>query len=519
MEGMRELRTATAALVLVALTAACGSTVEMTSSSSLSGDGLTPGAVVPGTTGGTTVPGAGGQVPGAGVGTPGQSPGTVAPGSTGGTGGTGGAGTVTPGRGGAPASALPVKGRGWDKDFVYIGVTTQKDVNAVAQSVGANGLDGGDQEGEARAVADEVNRRGGLFGRKVKLVFRDLSTVATKQDPNTQGNAVCTFFTQDQPVVAVLSPVTLLDVPSFRSCLARARLPLFSASVAAVDDKVGAALAPYFYQSVAPSWNALAPVLVRSLRQQGWFTGWDPVRGAAGANPVKVGVLVKDDDVEARVGQVIKAALVAGGTPAGSVVVYAFAEGGDMSPAVLNFNGNGVTHVIASNADLFPFQLAANNQGYRPRYGVTSYNAPVTFLQTNSPPGQNNGALGVGWSTSLDVDDRNDPGDTNPGERECRQVMAKAGHTFTGKRLAEAVAFAFCDGINLIVTGAVAGGGLTGAQIYQGVLKQAPSFRTAFGFSNALGPKRLFIPGAVRPLAFHTECACFRYGGKQNLPL
>ncbi|MCU1691733.1 MAG: hypothetical protein JWM64_824, partial [Frankiales bacterium] len=415
----------------------------------------------------------------------------------------------------APAD-VPEKGRGWDKDFVYIGVATQKDVAAAAKGVGAKGLDAGDQEAQALSVAAYFNKQGGVFGRKVKIVFKDQSTVATAGDPNTAGASACTYFTQDHPVIALLNPVTLMDVPSFRACLSKAKVPLFSASVAAVDDKVGADLAPYFYQSVAPSWNALAPVLVARLKAQGWFGGWNARTGAAAPGKAKVGVLIDTTPVGKRVATVITKALQAAG--AGAPVVYA-ASGSDYSGAVLQFSGNGVTHVISADSSLVNFQTSASSQGYRPRYGIHTYNAPQTFLEGNSPAGQNNGALGVGWSPSFDVSDTNDTGDIGPAEKLCKEIYAAGKQSFQGKRLAEAVAFAFCDGIRLIVGGAAAGGGFTGTQVYDGVQRTAGKFSSAFSFGSGLGPKTLFVPGAVRDLVWGDACRCTKYASPTVHPL
>jgi hypothetical protein len=415
---------------------------------------------------------------------------------------------------GAATATLPKTGKGWDATTVYIGVTTQKDVQSAASSVGIKGLDGGDQEGEANAIAAELNRRGGLFGRQLKIAFHDVSTVATAQDPNSAGAATCTYFTQDRPVIAVVNPVTLMDVPSFRGCLANAKVPLFSASLAAVDTKVGAALAPYFYQSISPAWDALAPVFVSELQAQGWFTGWNPATGTALAGKqVKVGILTGIDDIAKRVGVIVKQALAGAGST--DAVTYE-AAGGDYSSAVLQFNGKGVTHVISIDPSLLGFQLAASTQGYRPRYGITSFNGPQALLEGSSPQGQNAGALGVGWSPSVDVSDGHDPGPTGPTETECLTMLAKAGQTFAGRRLAEAVAFAFCDAFRLLAQAAVAGNGLTGPAIFQGVKQVAPTFGTAFSFASGLNATRLFVPGAVRRLAFDSGCSCFAYTSNTN---
>jgi hypothetical protein len=498
------------AVVTIALTG-CGTTAPLVTTVTRQGTGPAVGggadsaALAPDGT--VTGPATGAVAPVGGT-SAGAAPGAGGAARTGGaTGASPAAGGAAPG---AATAAIPVKGRGWDKDFVYIGLTTQKDVQAVADGAGAKGLDGGDQEAQALAVAAELNRRGGVLGRKIKLVFRDLGTVSMAQDPNTAGAETCTYFTQDNPVVALISPLTLLDVPSFRACMAKAKVPLFSASVAAVDKQVSLALAPYFYQSVAPAWDALAPVLAQRLDAMGWFGGWNAQTGAANpAGKAKVGVLVPSDDVGKRIGATIAKALAASGHP--DTVQFQYATATDLSPAVLQFAGNGVTHVIVANPDLLPFQLSANSQGYRPRYGISTYNAPQAFLESNSPEGQNNGAMGVGWSPSLDVADPRDPGPTGAGERECLQMLAKGGQTFAGKRLAEAVAFAVCDGMRLVVDGATASGSFLGQQLFDGIQRTASTFSPAISFASALGPGRLWVPGAGRDLVWDTPCRCVRY--------
>ncbi|MGZ6793991.1 MAG: hypothetical protein ACXVFV_13645, partial [Mycobacteriales bacterium] len=242
LDRSRPLVLGTALLVL----AGCGSTVQVRSTATgVLGDGLSqaqPGAAAPGsagavagTTGTAASTGAVASAPTAAGATA-----AGAAGAQGGGGATAGPGVPTQGLGAQAATGgIPPTGRGWDRTHVYIGVTTQKDAQAAFANAGASGIDPGDQEGDANAVVAELNRRGGLFGRRIQVVFKDESTVSTAQDPNTAGSAACTYFTQDHPVVALLNPVTLMDVPSFRACMAKAHVPLLSASVAAVDDQVG----------------------------------------------------------------------------------------------------------------------------------------------------------------------------------------------------------------------------------------------------------------------------------------
>ncbi len=510
----------------LALTA-CGSTVPVDQQQALSGPG----------SGATTALGAGGDVlqQEAGTGTDGApaDPSTVSGGTAGGGSGLAGpaaggvarpagprsqAGGVPAGPvAGAPAGAgrpvaagaVPEKGPGWDAKNVYLGVITQKDAKEVFARFGG-GVDPGDTEAQAKAVAADLNARGGILGRKVVLVFRDQPTLATASDPNGTGAAACTYFAEDERVLAVFNVVTVMDYPPFRACLAKAGIPLFSAGVKTVDDTAGRALAPHFYQSIAVSWDALAPVLVQRLKAQGWFGGWNVRTGTAGPGTAKVGILVDGTDVGTRIGKTLQKVLAAGGSK--GALVYQYNQASDGQQASVNyFAGNGITHVIVTDVELTAFQTAANGQGYRPRYGITTYNAPANNLESSlTPAGANNGALGVGWMPTFDVSAAKDPG-ASPSRRTCVAVMGKARQSFSGKRLAESYATALCDFGNLVDQGAEAGGGFSPAAVYAGLSKVGPSFATAVGFSSGLSADRLFVPGTVRDLGWDDACRCVTY--------
>lgn len=510
-----------ACLLALLATTACGSTVQQAGpgsaglpGSGLAGDGLSaPGADDPPAAaadgevaGGPEAPGA---APGTGPAAAGPAPvGAPAQGSVAGAPGGGATAPVA-------AGSIPETGRGWDAKNVYIGVATQKDVQQAFETVGVSGLNAGDQEGQALAMAAELNRRGGLFGRKVQIVFRDHATIATASDPNTTAQATCTFFTQDRPVVAFLNPVTLMDGSALRSCFAKARVPLFSASVAALDNRALQTYAPYMIASVAPAWDPHIAVLVTRLKAQGYFGGWDAAAGAAVPGTAKIGILIKNDDISGRIVALIRKAVEGAG--ATDVQVYAFKDGSEMSSAVLQFRGRGVTHVVSTDGGaLLGFMLSAEDQGYRPRYALSSFLTPAALLEGTAPQRQLVGAVGAGWSPSIDVSDARDPGDTGPGETECKKALAQGGQTFEGKRLAEAVAFAFCDGLRLIAASAKAGGGLSGPQIAQGMQTAGPRLASAFGFGNGFGPGRYFLPGAVRDLAYDAGCRCFAYTSRTS---
>ena len=415
--------------------------------------------------------------------------------------------------GGQTAAAIPTSGKGWDAKAVYIGVITQKDARQVYASLGAKNLDPGDNEAQAAAVVKDVNAHGGIFGRQVKIDFYDVKTLNTATNPDTVGNAVCTHYTQDRPVIAVFNPNTQLDIPSFHTCFARAKVLAFSDGTQAKDDTEFRQLSPYFFSEVMPSWNAVAPVLASRLQAQGYFNGWNTTLGKPGNAPVKIGILVNGTPIGARVGTTIKSAFAAAGHPGALIFQYKQASDGQAN-SVNYFKGNGVTHVIVTDVELTSFQTAAQNQQYKPRFGITTYNDPYTNLEASglTPAGANNGALGVGWAASYDVSDVNAPVPST-GEKACMKLMAANGQSFGGnKRLARSFAESLCDYVHLTIEGAAAGGGLTGAAIATGITRIGPSFSPAIGFKPSLTSTNPFVPGQVRDLAYVESCKCFRYG-------
>lgn len=491
-------------LALVAVSA-CGSTAQQ----SVRADSVlsAPGGTAPD---GVAAPGGSSDavpaVPGAGA--PGA-PGAVAPGP----GASRGPAAVAQRPTLAASTGVPTSGPGWDAKNVYVGVVTQKDTQQVFASFGADYVDPGDTERQARAAADAVNAAGGILGRRLTLVFRDIQILQTNQDPSGVGESVCTSFTQDRRVMAVWNISTQIDqAPTLRGCLAKAGVPLFSSAGRAVDDQLFAALGPHYYQSLMVSWTRLAPAFVGRLKAQGYLTGWDAVLGRAGGAPVVVGLLVQDVPEGARTAAALTRALQSAGVRSVETFAYTRPEEGQ-SASVQSFKGRGVTHVVVTDVELLAFQQAAASQGYKPRYGITTYNAPYANLERGglSPPGANNGAVGVGWAPTLDVGPGKDPGPT-PGWQRCSRAMSAQQQSFDGKRLAQTFAATLCDTFFLLQGAAKAGNGLTATAIRAGVAQVGRSFPLAVGFGPALSAAAPFAPGVLRDLAWDATCGCLVYG-------
>lgn len=408
------------------------------------------------------------------------------------------------------AAAIPTTGRGWDAKTISIGVVTVKDLHALAVSLNLN-LDPGDTQAQAEAVANYVNKNGGLFGRQLKIIVRDIKTVETAQDPEGTAAVVCTDFTQDRKVFMVINSVTTIDTEQFRACFAKVGTPVFSSASTILDTEAMRSLSGLFYQMAMVPWDRLAPVFIDRLKALNYFSGWNQITGQpqAGKAP-KIGIVSSSSPAGTRVAKLLKATLQAKGYP--NVFVYQWSVASEGQGNSVNYMaGNGVDHIIVTDLELTAFQISASTQGYRPRYGVSTYNDPYTNLELNSPRNANVGAIGIGWAPPYDVSDRNDPGGTE-GAKRCLQLMKDGGQDFTNKRTARLFALATCDSILLAVDGAKAANGLDAAAVYRGALSASPNFSVALSFgTSALSADRPFVPSSARDIAYFTNCECFRY--------
>jgi hypothetical protein len=271
-----------------------------------------------------------------------------------------------------------------------------------------------------------------------------------------------------------------------------------------------------FYHHLFPMWNRLAPVLANRLVAQKYFTGWDAVAGRPGAAPVKVGLLTLDSPIGHRVAALVDRALARVGHKAAAT--YFYADVSTLEAAVLRFRSEGVTHVISTDQFLFVFGTKAETQNYRPRYGISTANAPYVLMQTTVPERQMVGSVGVGSLPGLDVDAQRDPGNLVPGAARCDAILKKAGLSYGEKRFAAAYGYGFCDAFDLL-SAAMLERGLTGTQIRDGLAATGKGLRPASTFRSGLAATNRVIPGAAADLRWDASCECYRYASKALHPL
>jgi hypothetical protein len=500
------------AVLALAFATGCGSTVQVTGSGAslgAQGEGLgAPGAAAPGTGVGGGAPLTGGTQSSSGSLEAGAAGTTRPPGSAAVPGQAGTVGTVAPGA----AAAIPASGRGWTGTTVTIGVMTQQDVQQVAESAGVSNVDSGDQVADVQAVIKHVNATGGLFGRQVKA---DIFDIKSTGDAETQGQAACQHFTRDTPAVAVYAMALVGDTPSFRSCMAKAQVPVLAGGGQAFDDQVFRELGGYYTLMPFPSYDRFVPYFVDHLVAMGYFSPWDPTLGAPGTGKDKVGFLCPDTPIGHRVGGIVARQLKRVGHPAQSEVYYSTSNA-DVSGYVLRMKSDGISHVLFCDLGLFVFATQAETQRYRPRYGVSTFNTPVLFLQGVVPDAQLAGAVGSGFDPTLDVDAAHDPSKAElPAVAACEEIARKAGLSYAPeRRFAHGVLYDTCDILQLIVASAKAAVSLDGPGLVRGLGIAGARWSPAVTWRSGLSPTVHAMPTAARDLFFEDDCRCFQYRGR-----
>lgn len=410
-----------------------------------------------------------------------------------------------------PATAGAAKGRGFDDKSVYIGVTTQKDASSALSALGVAGLDFGDQEGQTRAAVAEVNRTGGMLGRKLVPRFQDVKSADALANPQVAAEAACRGLTEDTQVIAVVNLVAAIDLPSFNACMAKAGTPVISGGLLPVSTASLRKFHPYLYSVAAPAFDQMSPLLVARLQAQKYFAGWDTNNGAPGSAEVKVGLIYKGSPDQEPLARNLIALLEKQGVEVASEYAY---DGSsteratrDHANAVLPFRAAGVTHVLHLSSEVFYFMNAAENQGYRPRYGLTSLSATNLLLQGAAPPRQLNGSMGIGWLPAADVDPQGRP--SPAGAAACAKVMEAGGQNVAGG--AALTSAEFCDAVFLVAESARAGGAFSAEALRQGTVRLGTSFPAATTFRSGLSSTRATVPVAARDLIWDAGSRSFRY--------
>lgn len=499
------------AVVFALLVSACGSTVQQSGGGALAGPGGAAGSDGLGGAGTGTDPlGSGIQGPDLNTGVSGGPTGSDAFGGALGPGGgssvAGGAGTTSgPDGPGGPSSTGGAGGvpRGVTATGpIKVGFLFSSDLQKTGSQFGLKGIVTGDTEAQYRAIGADLNKRGGVLGRKVELLGHDISTANQLRNPSEEENKACEAFVQDKKVFAVLGSGVFLS-----PCLAKNGIPSIQGGQFQDAKTIDRDL---IYDGGGMLTNVLAKAFIDRLVAQKYFTGWDTLLGAPGKAPVKVGVIYQDIPIFKNYYVAIKVALRRYGItidPDNEFLYNPTVDGvtSQSQAAVLKFKADGVTHVFG--AAFFFFQ-AAENQNYRPRYGFDSL-VPPGLTAANVGPEQLEGALGVGWRPTQDVNQPQDPGPVSAQATRCTKIMKDAGEDLSARTVTY-LSHVYCEQLWSFAAALTKGGAVSLPALRAG-FDRLGSPVPVVSFGERWGPDRHASNTTVADLGYLTSCNCFAY--------
>jgi hypothetical protein len=407
-------------------------------------------------------------------------------------------------RGGRPTDVPGVT-----KNTVKLGVEyiSTAELGAFANAAGVDAVGQTDMLQAYQAAAAAVNKAGGVAGgRRLVIVPRQRST---SESNATASQRTCAAFTEDDRVL-LANLFYAQGSPSVQCLTSRGVVAIGGAAVEGGSQRDFQRFGGRYVSPGTVDTITAARGYVEGLLRQGFVTKSN-----------KVGLLWFDfaDFREAK-DRGLLPALKAGGLALTSDYRATYngsasdlgSIASQMQNAVLKFRSEGIDRVLTLDYQgtlQYFFMTSAENQGYRPKYGLATW-SDAEFLRANGSAAQLAGSKGIGWMPGYDLAVRQLPVDEP--KRRCLVAMKAAGvppleaqtDTLIQLRACEEVFFAE----RLLNTAAdLSPRGLTAAAA---ALGKQPSY---VGFADQFSASKLWGASAYRDLAFDSSCSCFAYRG------
>jgi hypothetical protein len=499
---------ATSVALCVAALSACGTTVPgaSTAAAGTEAQGLQPAAGTAAGAGSGLGAAAGGPAgAGAGATVSGGGAGTAAGQALAGGGATStAAGTTVQG----PAASTSLSVPGITDKTVTVGIVYFNTDRVNDLSAASGGGKQGDSRTQERAVAAWINKHGGVIGgRKIVLVEHEMDISSS---PSVQAQALCSAMAEDHHVYAVLTQA--IPDNSALDCFEKKHILSVSATVA-TSDQQDFDRYPDTYSPTSLELNAATRATVAGLSRAGWFT-----------KDAKIGVLGFDVPAYRRAfDKALVPALKAVGHKADDQVWATYSDlqhYGDtlatIQAAVLRFRSNGITHVMffdLNGVAAHYFMTQAENQGYKPVYGLNSNSSPGTLSGLH--PTQMPGAAAVGWMPEWDVTTLSKP--YNPAAALCQQIMVEAGQAPQSASDGE-LQHARCSQFFMLrdVLARAKSFDTTGFRAAAESLSDNPD-SAAHGLSDGYGPRKHWGARVYRDVIYSEGCNCWKYGAEHPI--
>lgn len=358
-----------------------------------------------------------------------------------------------------------------------------------------------------RSLIAEFNDKGGLAGRKIAPVYHSVNPAAPSYDAELA--SACAAFTQDNRVAAVLDTIGFAE--AYEQCLAKGGAFHVTGSGSSPAKK-SLSQVPSVMAVAAPAIERRERAVVEHLAANGTLK-----RGT------KVGVIV-DSCPATQVGyeQGFLPAAEQVGLQLEKVDVNCASGYDDLGPmgaalqnAVLRFQSAGVT-VVAFVSNVAPteailFTQAAENQGYRPGYALTSNAQPIA-LALNVPPAQLRNMRGIGWLPSLDVGVSKVPQRSAPQGR-CL-AMLKAQGVVPASDADFYLAYTVCESVFALERLLQDSSGVSDRAVLVQVARAlGTGYPPVITFADRFSPDGLDGPTSSRTFRYDQDCSCFAYDG------
>jgi hypothetical protein len=387
---------------------------------------------------------------------------------------------------------------------ILLGVTFNSGNPGAAFGIDAGGADDQTVINEIKAITAEINAHGGMGGHKVNLAIRPIDQ--TDQSQATQSrlqNEVCTSLTEDAKVFAVVSMVDNGNLAY--ACYAKHGTPVapyFPLS----DDVDLRSVQPWVLPAMWPTSTRVAQFYPDSLAALGYMTK-------------KIGVLSIDEPGTRRV---VENLLIPRINALGGKVIdkeylpgtyQGHAQG--TAAAVLRFHQENIDRVVifSANGGWFLFTKQAEQQAYRPRYAVTSFETPEGYIElagARIPPQQLHGAVGASFDPASDVTEKVYPDTAN--EKHCWGIMNKRAGTNIKRRADGFDANAMCDVFFMLRDALAKNAGKPLARADMSRLAHSiGQWRLATPVPYYRFNSRLDGNAVYRRMAYNDACDCFQY--------
>jgi ABC-type branched-subunit amino acid transport system substrate-binding protein len=389
---------------------------------------------------------------------------------------------------------------------IRIGFHFSNNANAAAQ-FGANRLP---SEGrtESEALVKSVNRNGGIHGRQIEFVWHTTDPLQGTFDAQTQ--AACEYF-RDEKVFAVLSDA-LTPSTVLATCLANAKIPLVWTYEYLVGKKFIADYGDWIYMPQL-MWGKRLGFIIDGLVAQGLLRKENKIAVVRYDTPTHVEYLNEAFKPRIAVHGLNLVADQAFSQPrsagdAGAVSAQA-------SSAMLDLQTKGVDRVVfmPTGAALpLLFMAAAESQGFRPLYGLSSLDPPV-FLAANFKGTQLRGARAVAWLPAGDVEAAQDPGLVSA-EKRCKDAVRDGGSPADGRTI-----IAYCEGLFLLKDALDRTTDHTASGLRKAVEALGSSWKDPRTFQSVWGPGRHDAAAAYGAAYYDESCSCFKYVNPSTTPV